>query len=97
MRFKIDIVNELARADSGAVDHEIEFWINGFEFLELNIWVDFAAAFDESVCEIVEIDRGVISALGKNNGAGQPGYASADDRHARDHKNDLRAMGRHVI
>lgn len=59
MRFKVDIVNELTRADSGAVDHEIEFWINGFEFFELNIWVDFAAGSDESVCEIVEIDRGV--------------------------------------
>ena len=56
MRLKIDIVDEFARADPGAIDDEIEFWIDVFEFLETNARVDFAAGFLKSVCEIIQID-----------------------------------------
>ena len=59
MRFKIDILNELTRADAGAIDHEIEFAADIFEFFEAHIRVDFAPGFQKSLCEIIEIDSGV--------------------------------------
>ena len=39
MRLKIGIMNKLARADAGAIDHKIEFWINIFEFFEADVCV----------------------------------------------------------
>ena len=59
MRFKIDIADELARADPGAVNHEFEFRIDVFEFLEANAFVDCAAGFLKAVGEIIEINGGV--------------------------------------
>ena len=57
--FKIDIVHELARADSDAIDYEIEFRIDIFELVEANVRIDCAAGFLKTVREIIEIDGGV--------------------------------------
>src|SRR4029434_2396681 len=59
MRLKIGILNERARPDSGAINHEIEFATDIFEFVEANIRLDFAAGFQKSLCEIIEINGGV--------------------------------------
>src|SRR4030095_8139317 len=59
MRLKIGILNESTRPDSGAIDHEIEFATDIFEFVEANIRLDFAAGFQKSLCEIIEINGGV--------------------------------------
>ena len=59
MRFKIDIVHEVTRADSSAIDYHTEFWIDVFEFFEVNALIDCAAGFLKSIGEVVEINRGV--------------------------------------
>ena len=59
MGFKIDIVHELARADSDAIDYEIEFRIDIFELVEANVRIDCAAGFLKTVRKKIEIDGGV--------------------------------------
>ena len=59
MRLKIGIACEFAGADSGAIDHQIESWIDIFEFFKANVRFDLAAGFLKSVGEIIEIDDGV--------------------------------------
>ena len=59
MRLKIGIVDEFARADPGAVDHEIEFRIDIFQFPETNTGINRAAGLLKAVREVVEIDSGV--------------------------------------
>ncbi len=56
MRFEIGIMREFARADPGAIDHEIEFWIDIVEFFEANAVFDFATGFLKTIDEIIEID-----------------------------------------
>ena len=59
MRFEVGIADQFAGTNAGAVDHEIEFRIDLFEFLEENIRIDCTARFQKTRSEIIEIDRSV--------------------------------------
>ena len=48
MRLEISITHKLARADSCAIDHEVEFSVDIFELFEADVRVDFAASPCES-------------------------------------------------
>ena len=59
MRLEIGITHKLARADACAIDHEVEFCIDIFEFFEADVRVDFAASLAKARGEVIEINRGV--------------------------------------
>ena len=56
---EIGVIHKLARTDSCAVDHEIEFSVDIFELLEADVRVHFAAALAKARGEVVEINRSV--------------------------------------
>ena len=56
MRFQIRIVHECARADAGAVDDEIEFRFDVFQFFEAHVGMHLTARGGEAAREIIEID-----------------------------------------
>src|SRR6476660_9882204 len=59
MWLEIEVMHELARADSCAIDHKVEFGVDIFEFFEADVRMDFAASFAKTRGEVIEIDRGV--------------------------------------
>ena len=59
MRLEIVVTNKLARADSCAVDHEVELCIDIFELFEADVRVDFAASLAKARGEVIEINRSV--------------------------------------
>ena len=59
MRLEIGVMHKLARADSCAVDHEVEFCIDIFELFEADVRVDFAASLAKARGEVIEINRSV--------------------------------------
>ena len=59
MWLEISIMHKLARADSCAIDHKIEFCIDIFELFEADVRVDFAASLAKARGEVIEINRGV--------------------------------------
>ena len=56
MWLKIGIMDEFARANSGAVNHEIELWIYVFKFFEAHVFGDLTSGFQKAVRQIVEIN-----------------------------------------
>jgi hypothetical protein len=59
MRLEIRVLDKLARANPCAIDHEIEFCIDILEFVEADVWMDFAASLAKARGQIIEINRGV--------------------------------------
>ena len=59
MRLEIGIMDKLARADSCAIDHEVEFCIDIFELFEADVRLDFAASLAKARGEVIEINRSV--------------------------------------
>ena len=59
MRLEIVIADKLARADSCAIDHEVEFCIDIFELFEVDVRMDFAASLAKARGEVIEINRSV--------------------------------------
>ena len=54
MRFKIDIVHQLASADARTIDDQFKTCIDVFEFFKADVCVDHAAGIDKSLREIIE-------------------------------------------
>ena len=71
MGLEIEILCKLPRADSCAVDHEIEFAIHLFEFVEVDIRVNFAASPAKTRGEVVEINRCVRQRDAQRETAGE--------------------------
>ena len=59
MRLEIGIMHQLARADTRAIDYEVESFVDIFEFFEADERVDFAASLVKARGEVIEINRGV--------------------------------------
>ena len=56
MRFKIDIAHQRARANTGAVNDEIEIAVDVFEIFETHATRDHSAAGDEAGGEVRKIN-----------------------------------------
>src|SRR6266516_1213090 len=59
MRLEIAILHKVARANSCAVNHQVEFRMDLFEFFKANIRLDRAACFEKPRGQIIKINRGV--------------------------------------
>ena len=58
MRLETSVMHKLARADSSAVEDEVELCIDIFELFEADVRVDFAS-LAKARGEVIEINRGV--------------------------------------
>jgi len=56
MRLEINILHKFARANSRAIDYEIEFLIDFFEAFKMNIGEDLPSSFEKTIREIIEIN-----------------------------------------
>jgi len=59
MRLEIGVLDKLARADPCAINDEVEFSIDIFEFPEADVRVDFSGSLTKPHREIIEINRRV--------------------------------------
>jgi hypothetical protein len=59
MRLEIGVMHKLARADTRAIDHEVESFVDIFQFFKADVRVDFAASLVKARGEVIEINRGV--------------------------------------
>ena len=80
MRLEIGVIHKLARADSCAVDHEVELCIDIFEFFEADVRVDFPGSLAKARCQVIEINRSVHQRDAQRETTGKAGFIVSGSR-----------------